>query len=853
MAGLEQCLSRIIAETNTSLPKEDVAEVISTLIDRMVRPRSRNAQRQFSGDQGNVFTALQNAASSPLAEARDIMVNRARMIAAQQQASVVTNAAKEAERRAVYAAAPSPELGIQAKLVGTNTAFEGNRLSAEAQISGNKAALLGAFRRELEAANLDTVFMSDAIARDWARELHELNRRGGQPGVTGNRQAREIAEIVQRMQQRGVDMVNAEGGYIGRYDGYIARTTHSPDRLNRMGEDAWIALAYQHFDLATMFPNRTPAYIDTALRGEYRQLVNGKTQGVEGEFRANSKNIARQVSESRSIHFRDADSWLGYMAAASDHTPSQVVIGSAMKAARDAGLMRVWGTNPKHALETDFTRALNHAIANGDNAAVQKLNDSKRSYDLWMSYLDGSAGGIRNRTRAAIVQNVLAVQRMAKLGMLPFSQLTDLASISGELRYQGVGFFDRLTGGIFGAYFRGAKTAEKREVADLVGSAIDGWLGHMNIQLEVADPQMSGTITGTLSQWQNAFFRYSGASWMTDAAREASVSMMARHFGKQRGRAFADLGTGESRIMAAFSIGEPEWKALNAAPNWTVGSEGRVYLTPDVADDIPDTAINAWIAATGRSDLTADEARNVIGNRLRSYFADRQDYAVLNPGVRERAAMYSGTTADSGLGIALRLVFQFKSFMFASVLRQVGREVYGRQGTLGAISGMMQFAVAATALGVAANALSQLAKGQNPFSQWKSDAGAAVTAGLIRGGGASILGDFLFSEWNRHGSGLAEYVAGPTIADATKLLTAMTRMKNGDNPAGDLVSLSRGMTPFQNLWWSKWATDALLWNGLAEAANPGYQRRAQRRLKQTQGMEFLKTPFDMSPNNMRAF
>jgi hypothetical protein len=852
MAGLEHCLSRIIAETNTTLPKEDVAEVISTLIDRSLRPRSQNAARQFSGEQGNVFTALQSAASSPLADARDMLMNRARMIAAREQANVVANAAKEAERRAVYAAAPSPDLGIQAKLVGTNTAFEGNRNSAEAHINANKAELLGAFKRELEAEGLDTVFMSGSLDRLWARELHELNRRGGQPGVTGNRQALALAEIIQRMQQRGVDMVNAEGGTIGRYDGYIARTTHSPDRLLKMGEPAWLALAHQHFDIATMFPNRTPQYIEEALKGEYRQLVNGKTTGAEGEFRATTRNIARSVSQSRSIHFRDADAWLNYMAVASDHTPSQVVIGSALRAARDAGLMRVWGTNPKHALETDFTRALNHAIANGDNATVQKLNDGKRSFDLYMSYLDGSANGIKNRTTAAIVQNVLTVQRMAKLGALPFSQLADLAAISGELRYQGVNFFDRMTGGIFGAYFRGRKTAEKREIADLVGTAIDGWLGHMNIQLEVADPQLNGTITGTLSRWQNAFFRYSGASWLTDAAREAGVTMMARHFGKQRGKAFQALNEGERRIMSSFSIGEQEWKALSAA-NWTTGNEGRVYLTPDVADAIPDNAINAWIAATGRSDLTPEQARDVIGDRLRAYYADRQDYAVPNPGIRERAAMYHGRAADDPLGIGLRIFFQFKSFMFASVLRQMGREWYGRPGALGSISGMMGFAVSATALGVAANALSQLSKGQNPFSQWENDPAAAVTAGLIRGGGASIVGDFLFSEWNRHGSGLAEYVAGPSIADATKFVTAFAKLKNGDNPAGDLVSLSRGITPWQNMWWSKWATDALLWNGLAEMANPGYQRRAEKRLKQTQGLEFLRYPVDMSPNHWRAF
>jgi hypothetical protein len=832
------------------LTKEEIAEVIDQLAAAHTRPRSRAAQATFTGEQARVHDALRNPLTSALQDERDRILARARMMTAREQANIVLNAAKAAERLATYRAAPSPELGIQAKLVGSNTAFQGNRASAEAHINANKADLLGSFHRELAGNNLDTAFMSGAMEREWATELFELNRRGGNPGVGGNRPALRIAEAVQRLQQRSMGMLNAEGAFVARYDSYIAKTTHSPDRLLNMGVDAWLGLARQYFDLDTMFPNQPAAYIDNALRGEFKELVGaGESFGPEGVFKPTSRNVAAAVSESRSIHFASADAWLGYMAAASDLTPSQVIVNSALKAGRDAGLMRVWGTNPKHALETDFVAARTAAVSRGDAGAVQKLDDAKRSFDLWMSYMTGEAGGVKNRTRAAIVQNVLTVQRLAKLGMLPIAQLTDLASIAGELRYQGVGFIDRMTGGILGAYFRGGMNSEKRQVGALLGSFVDGWLGHMNVQLEIADPQMSGTFTGALSQAQHFFFRYSGAAWMTDAAREAGVTMMARHFGGLRGRAFADIGQSEARIMRSFDIGPAEWEALNAAP-WTIGNHGNVYLTPDVAGHIPDAAADAWITASGRSDLTRDQARDTLGNRVRSYFADRQDYAVLNPGVRERAAMYHGTAADNPLGIALRLTLQFKSFMFASVLRQWGREVHGGQGALGAAYGVTQFAVTATALGLVSNGLAQLLKGQDPRSQWDERPGEAIAAGFLRGGGASIVGDFLVGEFNRHGSGLAEYLAGPTVADATKALSAWGRMRSGDNPAGDLVSLARGITPFQNWLWTKLATDYLIWNGLAELANPGFQKRTERRLKKTQGVQFFNLT---SPENWRAF
>jgi hypothetical protein len=603
--------------------------------------------------------------------------------------------------------------------------------------------------------------MSGALERQWATELRQLNRDGGQPGVTQSPQALQIAEAIKRLQTRSLEMLNAEGASVRGYDSYISRTSHSPDRLLQMRVEGFLALAYQHFDLTRMYPNRTPEYIEQALRRTWAELVDGGTAGPEGVFQATTRNVADAVSQSRSIHFASADAWLDYMAEVSDHSASTVVINSALRAARDAGLMRIMGSNPKHSLETDFARALTHATANGDVQAMQRLEDSKDTFDRWLSLLDGSGSKITNRNWAAVTQNILTTQRLAKLGFLPISQLTDLASIWSEARYQGVPIVPRALG-VLGSYLRGSRSSsEKREVADLLGAALDGWLGHLGVMLENSDPQIAGSVTGTLSRWQNIFFRLTGASWLTDSAREGAMAMSARHLGMQRGRSFAALGEETPRIMLAFGVGEHEWQALSRA-NWTVGREGRTFLIPGDAQAIPEDAISAYIAAVGRDDLTPAEARNDIGLKLRAFYADRRDYSVLNPGVRERAALYQGTSADSAFGMALRLGFQFKSFMVSSILRQWGREIYGQQAGLNQIFGIAQFMTGATVLGMASNAIGQAFKGQDPTSQWESDLPAAVGAGFLRGGAASIAGDFLFGELGRHGTSFGEYAAGPT-------------------------------------------------------------------------------------------
>jgi hypothetical protein len=682
-----------------------------------------------------------------------------------------------------------------------------------------------------------------------------LNRQGGQPGVTGNAQALKIARAIHNLQRASVDMVNREGAFVGRYDGYITRTSHSKHRVRKLGEDAWVSLAKQHFDIETIYPNRSPKFIDDALREQYRRIASGLHDSYDPAeldliAYAPGQNMAKRVSESRVIHFRSPEDWRAYMEQASDLTPTQAVFFSAKAAGRDAGLMRIWGTNPKNAFETDFIQAVQKARDANDFKTVQELEDKKRWIDRLMMQMTGEASAIQNETWAAITQNVLAIQRMAKLGNLPISQLTDLSTVTGELRYQGVGFFDRLSAGIFG-YFRGGMTSEKRQVADLLNAYIEGEISQYGMMMETNDPRISGTFTGRMHQHQEWFYKYTGATAMTNRARGSLMYMMSRHLGRYHGENWAALGAPEQRIMRAFGIDEAEWNAL-AAADWTTGVEGNRYLTPRDAQTIPDEAIDAYVDVTGR-EIDYNDFREEMAGRLYSYYADRMDYGVLQPGYEEMAVLYRGEAADTPLGIATRLGFQFKSFMLTQLRKTWGREIYGGQGKMGAASGIIQFAVMGTALGIVANGLTQLLKGQDPTSQWDELPTEAVMAGFMRAGSASIMGDFLFSDFNRHGQSVTAYAMGPIGGNLDRFAQIYTKIRDGENPSGDVIRFAQGNTPFVNMFYTKLAMDYLFWNGLVEAANPGYNRRRERRLKKNQGIEFLDTPIDTSPSEFRAF
>lgn len=539
---------------------------------------------------------------------REDFVRRLEYIQNKEMANVAANAAKRAERRARYKAAPSPEAGMRAMLVGSNQAFEGSRLSTEAIMNGNKQALLSSFQRDLVAGGVEEVFAQGKLTHLWTRELFELNRKNGKgsPGVTQNAQALRIAEAIQRFQKAGIDLVNREGGFIMDYDGYVAKTIHNPMKLIDLGPDRWMDLAKRTFDIQRMWPGIKEESLDKTLRGMYDELKLGKhyEAGDDAVFVPKGANIARRVSEHRTVHFATAENWLNYTREASDMSPEQIILASGLRAGRDAGLMQVWGTNPRNAFERDFNELALEVNKNGTPEQLGKLQDLEKAAKGWFDIMDGTSMRVTNKGRALALQNFLTVQRIAKLGMLPFAQVADIATLSGELKYQGVGFFDRMTGGLT-AYFKG-DSSQQREVARLIGAGIEGWISELSAHLEGIDPKIGGGgFTGALSSMQNFMFRWSGAEMMTNRAREAGVYMMAAHLGSRKHLDFAELSPKEQRMLGLFGLGEDAWRALQKA-EWTKGRDGDTFLTPSVVNDIPVEAIDNYADLTGKKKFTQD-------------------------------------------------------------------------------------------------------------------------------------------------------------------------------------------------------------------------------------------------------
>lgn len=869
----EDCLAAILKSIGDRRDRKFVRDHLDQLDDRATED-SRDGRRSYG-------EALRKAADDLLQE--DAVRTAIRRRNMRMDALKLRDLWNFVDSAAAAHPANGYRMGIEARLVGVNTPLfdpssrQGNQGSAAALGLGAQRDWIGGAVTDMQRLasddpkmqGLDRLFYSRRIEDAIFLERFELTLGDrGRPGKTNNPQALEIAKILQKWDKVRIEALNAEGAWIQDYAGYVNKTFHDPDRLRTAGRpkglglykgftnadrDAWVAKTLPLIDAKRTFGTTVDA--DKKLAEMYGGLVTGSHMQMQ-TYAADPiiPNLAAKESAHREIHFKDGESWLAYNKLFGRYTPTQGWVENLRHAANHYGLMRVFGSKPKENYGELMAYARNKTLG---TPAEQDLINWTGGLDNRFMVISGEADRPVSSMWAGTVNGVLSVQRMAKLGLTPFAMLTDNVTISRELARQGMGFLDR-NASILSGYLQGAAGSEKREVAELLHTGILGRLRSVTAHFDVSDAR-----AGTMAKIESTFFKITGITPMTENKRADAERMMSYWLGKQRGKEWAALGEGEQRMLQAFGIGDREWALLHKAEWNRVGDE--VYLTPDIARRIPDADVQAYLAEGPRgapSPLPADtrgpidRAREDLAMKLWSYFAERGQYAVLEVGPKERAILYGwgmqgGGALQAGgpLNLALRLIMQFKQFPTAMITRAWGADVYGGAKGMDRVAGLVELVVGTTLFGIAANYLNQLVKGQDPNAQWRNKPAQTIMAGFLRGGAASIYGDFLLGEWSRHGHSAAETILGPTVGQVNQVMeiwSDLTHMKPKAATAALAARMARNNTPFANMIYTKAAVDYLVYYRFMDWLNPGYLSRMERTMKEKSGTEFWLRPSQVS-------
>jgi len=834
-------------------------EISMDLVDDVWTPEQINElyQAAMAGHQKGL--SLQDILSK-LQQATDQKVRENLL---QQRATILNRRARDAALERVFTNFQGQEAeGVASLLAGSNLLREEGRLTADALASAKRNRYISGLVADIEKLPKATqrMFLEDACELDLARALWSIDNPRGR--YNGPPEVMDIAKAIHKWQEIARTGANDAGASIGKLDGYIIHQTHNADRIREAGPEVW------RDDIASLLDWERTA------DGRYETDADGRERFLQGAFKDLSTgyhnhvdstrepimargtiigSTASGVSQPRTIHFKDADSWYQYHQKYGDSSIRESVASNLDHLANATGMMQILGPSAHSNLKRIVDVVLDRLRSAG---RVDERNKLQRSYEAGfihncMMELDGSISRSGNPRWAKPFQAARDLLSTAQLGSSLFSQFADIPNAAAELRYQGHNYFSELFSEItnMGRYW-GNNSQEMKQMWAGLGAYADDVLREFQSRWRVED----STTRGTWHKVENAFYKLAGMEKWDQTHRKGVATKMAYHLAQDSAKSWDELKPQMRRVFSLAGIDADRWEVIRHADKIT--ADGNTYLSPESVRNLPDGVIRQYLDARGQSSTPIDirMARNDIADRLSSWFWDRNTYAVISPDVRTRAIMRQGLPSGTPMGEVVRSVGQFKSFTISEMQRTYAREVYGygedtfwramrqRFSSFSGESGfmpMVNMMAVGTLYGMFSLQSKELAKGRTLRDMRDPHTWVAAYA---QSGGMGIYGDFLFGERSRFGGGPLVTALGPLVSSADELLDIVQGIRDGDDVASQLASFAWRHTPGNNLWFMRAAMNQLVMYRIQEALKPGYLNRMEKRIGKQNDQNFLIRP-----------
>jgi hypothetical protein len=251
------------------------------------------------------------------------------------------------------------------------------------------------------------------------------------------------------------------------------------------------------------------------------------------------------------------------------------------------------------------------------------------------------------------------------------------------------------------------------------------------------------------------------------------------------------------------------------------------------------------------SDAQIKRARNKLVSRFRTFFQDRNDFAVLIPGARERSFFHQGLQPGTLFGEAARFIAQFKTFPLTVMTKPLERDILagGADSILQGLNPMNsahadywalgKFIAGMTIFGAAGMALSDRAKGVTTRDWTSID---TMHDAAILGGSLGLYTDFVLGPYGTNKYDALNAFAGPVLGQFPDLISVTTGALNGDPQAKKRLNIAMSIAPGLNLFYIRRMVDYFIWFNIQEAIEPGAVFKKQERLRKRTGQQYLIPP-----------
>jgi len=665
---------------------------------------------------------------------------------------------------------------------------------------------------------------------------------------TGDEVAKQLADSWLKISDLAVDMFNAAGGSMRKLNRYFPQEHNSAKLLHpdNGGEAGYVKSHLEWVDWnKTRWPDGSPILPEDRAKVLAKiydtKSSNGANKIDPTAFRGQGRALGNALDQHRFLHYKDSASWQAAHEKYGDGTVFDVMTRHIGDMAHRIAAIETFGPNPDLTFENLAAIARSKAqelkLTGKEKAELEGIlnNKVKPMFDIVMrnnpmnpeSTLAAAVNTSGNLTTAALLGSVTFASATGDLATTAVIRRFNKMPVMGGMKH----YFDVIASDREGAKGIMARSGFIHEQSLSSLYATDRFN-----PLAAAGPHLSRKVTDVV-------LRSSGMVATTTAARSRAQFEFLGLMHDMKGKSFEQLPW--NGVMKRYGITAEEWDLFRTKVQSWKPDEGVEFLRPlDILEsDIPN--------------------KTQLFRKFQGMVQQESRYMVPDSTIESSVTLRGNTRPDTMVGALLYSFGMYKNFplTFYTIYGRLGMTTEKAQGRLGFYAGM---AAATTIAGAMAVQLNELKNGRDPLPM---DDARFWGKAFMKGGGAGIWGDFLFSGINQFGQGPQDVAAGPlvgVVGDAMQIvlgdafaLATTDDIENYDSKTPErMVEFLRRYTPGSNLWWAQRAFQSAFWDSMENIADPKAYDKRRRKVanqKKIYGNDYYWQPGEATPDRAPRF
>jgi len=522
-----------------------------------------------------------------------------------------------------------------------------------------------------------------------------------------------------------------------------------------------------------------------------------------------------------------------------------------LAAAKHIAFLQEWGPHAEQNWEAFRDQIFER------NKFHPKMRSLLQRSDWEWQRLSGRSNTPVNYKAARFWGNIRSVLSMSRLGLVVPNSFSDLAVQAAELKFNGVGFFDRWNQA-FSNYANIFKTSkEQKEFYAMLGEVSQAMMGEMNRF------SMPEDIGGSISKANKYFFKFTGLIRHDHIIRGGMRQGVARQLGRFHDQSFSNLLPETRNNLELHGFGEKEWDLIRKYPQALEGK--RYYIAADSVREASPKDIAKYLGKplSEVSSELVERTKDELENRMMAFFHDEANHAIIQPTVGDQEMWLRGTQPGTVKGEIARFIGMYKMFSTGFVRRVLMRQMFLGHSASASTLAVIQMAVSVAALNYISKTATDFLHNRTPVDPSKLNAKDKFEwAQQIMAPSLGILGDLLAFHANNYAGTITDRFGGPMLGNVEDMGKLFSLLKDEmaesmgsaqsapgkETPTGKQLRnvtghLITNNLPFINLWGASNAIKFLYLKAFGDSIDEVAWNKARRNMIKNHGQEPLFNPF----------